>query len=42
VENLTGGYLSTGLKSVSGFVVIILVLMVRPYGLFGEPEIERV
>lgn len=42
VENLAEGYIGQGLKEVAGFVVIILVLMVRPFGLFGEREIERV
>lgn len=41
-ENLAGGYLGRGLKEIAGFVLIILVLMVRPYGLFGQREIERV
>ena len=42
VENLAGGYISSGMKEVSGFVVIIVILMVRPFGLFGERRIERV
>ena len=42
VENLAGGYIGSGYKEVAGFVVILLILMIRPYGLFGEPEIERV
>jgi branched-chain amino acid transport system permease protein len=41
-ENLAGGYLGAGVKEVSGFVMIIVVLMVRPFGLFGERDIERV
>lgn len=41
-ENLAGGYLSAGVKDVSGFVMIIVVLMIRPFGLFGERDIERV
>lgn len=40
-ENLVGGYISSGLKEVAGFVIIILILMIRPYGLFGEKRIER-
>ncbi|MDF2234076.1 branched-chain amino acid ABC transporter permease [Albimonas sp. CAU 1670] len=40
-ENLVGGYISPGLKEVAGFVIIIAILMVRPYGLFGEKRIER-
>jgi len=41
-ENLAGGYLGAGIKDVSGFVMIIVVLMIRPFGLFGERDIERV
>lgn len=41
-ENQVGGYLSGTLKEVSGFLLILVVLMVRPFGLFGEKRIERV
>ncbi len=40
-ENLVGGYISSSLKEIAGFVIIILILMIRPYGLFGEKRIER-
>jgi branched-chain amino acid transport system permease protein len=30
-----------GVKNVAPFVVLVLILMVRPYGLFGRKEIER-
>jgi branched-chain amino acid transport system permease protein len=42
LENLVGGYLSGTFKEISGFVLILVVLMVRPFGLFGEKRIERV
>ena len=42
VENLAGGYLGSAMKDVAGFALIIVVLMVRPFGLFGERDIERV
>jgi branched-chain amino acid transport system permease protein len=42
IENLFQGYVGQGLREISGFIVIIIVLMVRPYGLFGSKEIERV
>ncbi len=42
IENLAQGYLGEGLREIAGFVVIIIVLMVRPYGLFGSVDIERV
>jgi len=41
-ENLVGGYVSSTVKEVAGFLLILVVLMVRPFGLFGEREIERV
>lgn len=40
--NLSEGYIGQGLKEISGFVIIVIVLMVRPYGLFGKRELERV
>lgn len=42
IENIFQGYVGQGLREISGFIVIIIVLMVRPYGLFGSREIERV
>lgn len=42
VENLVGGYLPSTLKEIAGFVLILVVLMIRPFGLFGEKRIERV
>jgi len=42
LENVVGGYLPSTLKEISGFLLILVVLMVRPFGLFGEKRIERV
>jgi branched-chain amino acid transport system permease protein len=46
IENLAGGYLDQviggGVKDVTPFVVLFLILMIKPYGLFGKEEIERV
>lgn len=42
VESLTGGYVAATYKEIAGFVVILFVLMIRPYGLFGQRNIERV
>lgn len=46
LENLSGGYLDPlvggGVKEVAPFVALVLILMVRPYGLFGKVHIERV
>ncbi|WP_096701098.1 branched-chain amino acid ABC transporter permease [Magnetospirillum sp. 15-1] len=41
-ENLAGGYLAPTMKEIIGFVIIIAVLMIRPFGLFGQRDIERV
>ena len=35
-------WLGDGFQSVAPFVVMILILLVRPYGLFGTPEVRRV
>jgi branched-chain amino acid transport system permease protein len=42
IENMVGGYISGTLKEIAGFCLILVVLMVRPFGLFGEKRIERV
>jgi branched-chain amino acid transport system permease protein len=46
LENLSGGYLDPlvggGVKEVAPFVALVLILMFRPYGLFGKVHIERV
>jgi branched-chain amino acid transport system permease protein len=47
LENLSGGYLDPilggGVKEVAPFVVLVLILMFRPYGLFGTvEELDRV
>jgi len=46
IESLTGGYLDPlvggGLKEVIPFIILVLILMFKPYGLFGKKEIERV
>lgn len=45
-ESLGGGYLTPltwpGVKDIVPFVVIIIVVIVRPYGIFGESRIERI
>ncbi|WP_376788489.1 branched-chain amino acid ABC transporter permease [Thermoflexus sp.] len=42
LEAYTGGYIGQGLELVVPFVVLMIVLMVKPYGLFGKEIIERV
>jgi branched-chain amino acid transport system permease protein len=47
LENLSDGlfkaYLDlSGVKEVAPFVILVIILMIKPYGLFGTKEIERV
>jgi branched-chain amino acid transport system permease protein len=42
LETLTGGYISPSLRDVVPYIVLVFILMVKPYGLFGQVEIERV
>ncbi len=45
-ENLAGGYLTAvtwpGVKEIIPFIIIIIVMFIKPYGLFGETRIERI
>jgi len=45
-ESLGGGYLTPltwpGVREVIPFIIIIIVMFVKPYGLFGEVRIERI
>jgi branched-chain amino acid transport system permease protein len=45
-ENVGGGYLTPltwpGVSEVIPFIIIIIVMFIRPYGLFGEERIERI
>lgn len=46
LESLAAGYLDPvlggGFSGVAPYLVLLAVLFVRPYGMFGRPEIERV
>jgi branched-chain amino acid transport system permease protein len=45
-ENIGGGYLTPltwpGVKDVIPFIIIVIVMFLKPYGLFGEERIERI
>jgi branched-chain amino acid transport system permease protein len=41
-ENLTGYYISTGYKDVPGLLLLLLVLSIKPAGLFGATAIKKV
>ena len=42
IENLFGGYVSIEFKSVIAFVIIVLVLCVKPSGLFARHYVKKV
>lgn len=46
LENFSGGYIDPlvggGIKEVAPYIALILILMFKPYGLFGKKKIERV
>jgi branched-chain amino acid transport system permease protein len=42
VESLAGFYCPEGVKDVAAYVVLLLVLAVKPRGLFGHPDVKKV
>jgi branched-chain amino acid transport system permease protein len=42
VESLAGFYLPEGFKDIAAYIVVLVVLMVRPHGLFGEQLRKKV
>jgi branched-chain amino acid transport system permease protein len=42
LEQLSAGYISVEAQDVIVYAVLLVVLLVRPWGLFGEREIVRV
>jgi branched-chain amino acid transport system permease protein len=41
IESLTAGYLGGKVRDIVPYVTVLVILMVRPYGLFGTRQIER-
>jgi len=41
-ETMTGFYISTGYKEVPGLILLLLVLAIKPAGLFGKAAIKKV
>ena len=41
VESLTAGYLGGKVRDIVPYVTVLLILMIKPYGLFGTRRIER-
>src|SRR5256885_639338 len=42
IENLAGGYIHTSFTDISAFLVIMVVLVVRPTGFFGPRAVRRI
>ena len=42
LSQFVSGYLDPGLATIIPYIVLVLILLVRPYGIFGETRIERV
>jgi branched-chain amino acid transport system permease protein len=41
-ESMTGAYFSTEYKDVVSFGLLVLILLFRPTGLLGKPEVEKI
>lgn len=41
-ESMTASYLSSEYKDVMSFGLLILILLFRPWGLLGKPEVEKI
>jgi branched-chain amino acid transport system permease protein len=41
-ESLGASYISSGFRDGVAFAVLILILLVRPWGLIGQPEVENI
>jgi len=41
IESLTAGYLGGKVRDIVPYVTVLVILLVRPYGLFGTRQIER-
>ncbi|MBS0498911.1 MAG: branched-chain amino acid ABC transporter permease [Ottowia sp.] len=42
VESLSGFYLPEGFKDIAAYIVVLLMLMIKPNGLFGERLLKKV
>ena len=41
LESITAGYLSGKVRDIVPYAAVLLILMIRPYGLFGTRQVER-
>ncbi|UCC59725.1 MAG: branched-chain amino acid ABC transporter permease [Dehalococcoidia bacterium] len=42
LESIVGGYVDPNLMVITPYAILLLVLLFRPYGLFGQKRIERI
>jgi branched-chain amino acid transport system permease protein len=42
IENIVGGYITTSIMDISSFLAIMLILLVKPEGLFGAKTYKKV
>jgi branched-chain amino acid transport system permease protein len=42
IESLAAGYIDPGFSHVASYLVLVAALFVRPYGVFGRPDVARV
>lgn len=42
IESLAGGYIDPKIAEITPYIILLLVLVVRPEGLFGKKRIERI
>lgn len=41
IESLGAGYISSGMKDAIAFGVVLMILLIRPYGLLGEKNVNK-
>jgi len=42
IETTAGTYVSTAMKDAATFIVLVVVIILRPHGLFGYRAVKRV